>query len=294
MSGIPGTKGPWWAGILGGGIGLGLLVELLVGVPPGGSAEPTIIGKDGVEMVFIPAGSFQMGYEEGEDNERPVHTVYLDAFYIDKYEVTNARFAQFVQATGYQTVLERKGEGYVWDEGWKWVKGVDWRHPEGPQSNLEGRMEHPVVHIAWEDAVAYAQYYGKRLPTEAEWEKAARGPLCSWYDHGDELDHDKANVDTNGTRPVGSYPPQGYGLCDMTGNVWEWCYDWFAPDYYQHSPAANPTGPDSGQWHVCRGGSWASSAEGARATLRNYHEPRAGNFSIVGFRCVLSASAVGS
>lgn len=284
----------------------GWLIVLLVGltndqrwrsagssVTAGEEKPKTIQGRDGAEMVLIPAGEFQMGYDRGEDSEKPPHTIYVDAFYMDKYEVTNELFQKFVEQTGYQTVLEQKGEAYIWEGGWKWVKGANWRHPEGPESNLEGRLKHPVVHITWQDAVAYAQHFGKRLPTEAEWERAARGPKGFLFAYGNKYDATKANVDTQGTKPVGSFPPNDFGVFDLTGNVWEWCQDWFAPDFYQTSPARNPTGPAEGKCHVCRGGSWISSPEDSRVTFRNHYEPTFGNYSIIGFRCVIPASEVG-
>ncbi|HIE51703.1 MAG TPA: formylglycine-generating enzyme family protein [Armatimonadetes bacterium] len=249
----------------------------------------TIRGRDGMVMVLIPAGEFIMGCPDGEPDERPPHKVWVDAFYLDEHEVTNAQFLRFVGETNYKTEAERKGQAYIWDYGWKLVQGANWRHPEGPDSSIEGRMDHPVVHLSWADAQAYARHYGKQLPTEAQWEYAARGGRGWRYAYGNEYDPTKANVNTEGTRPVKSYPPNPFGLYDMTGNVWEWCRDWYAPDYYQHSPQRNPPGPKEGKWHVCRGGSWASNAVSSRTTSRNVDEPQFGNFSVVGFRCCLPA-----
>jgi formylglycine-generating enzyme required for sulfatase activity len=269
-----------------------------------------IVGKDGAEMVLIPAGEFQMGdpFNEGDSDERPVHTVYLDAFYIDKYEVTNERFKRFVAETGYVTDAEKRGWSWVWTgEEVKQVKGADWRHPEGPGSDISNRMDHPVVHVSWNDAMAYARWAGKRLPTEAEWEKAARGGLVGKrYVWGDEMPprqlvgnfadetakrkypgwvivegYDDGYAET---APVGSFAPNGYGLYDMAGNVWEWCADWYDENYYSRSPRRNPRGPDSGSYRVLRGGSWNSNPDILRAATRNYSAPL-NTYFLVGFRC---------
>jgi sulfatase modifying factor 1 len=195
-----------------------------------------IIGKDGVKMALIPAGEFQMGSNDGEDNEKPIHTVYLDAFHIDIYEVTNAQYKKFMDATGY------KAPYY-------------WSYPDYNAPN------NPVVAVRWEDAKAYADWAEKRLPTEAEWEKAARGGLAGkMYPWGNTVTHDNANDDGTGgkdvweyTSPVGSFAPNGYGLYDMAGNVFEWCADFSDNNYYANSPKSNPTGPASGEYRILRG-----------------------------------------
>jgi len=253
-------------------------------------------------MALIPAGSFTMGSDASYalPNEKPAHSVTLDAFYIDTHDVTNADFAKFVAATHYVTVAERPVD---WEEvkkqvppgtpkpppevlqpgslvfvatrgpvdlrdasaWWQWVNGADWRHPEGPGSNIEGRENHPVVQVAWEDANAYAKWAGKRLPTEAEWEYAARGGLVrARYPWGDEFQpggkfmantwtgdfpyRNDADDGFAGTAPVGSFPPNGYGLYDMAGNVWNWCSDVYHSDTFAAragNPALshNPRGP---------------------------------------------------
>jgi formylglycine-generating enzyme required for sulfatase activity len=244
-------------------------------------------------MVRIPGGEFWMGTDHADmEDSRPVHRVYVDAFLMDRTEVTNDQFAMFVADTGYVTVAERQldpkdfpdakpedlvpgsvvftppshavglNNPLVW---WRYVKGASWKHPEGPASSLKGRGNHPVVHVAWEDASAYAKWAGKRLPTEAEFEFAARGGLDRQpYVWGSEFKPGgkfQANTfqgrfpDTNtaedgfvGTSPVGSFPPNGYGLTDMAGNVWEWCADWYRADYYQRIARSgevvrNPQGP---------------------------------------------------
>jgi sulfatase modifying factor 1 len=231
-----------------------------------------IIGKDGAPMVLIPAGEFQMGdsFKEGQDNELPVHTVYLDAFYMDVYEVTNAQYKKFMDTTGY------KAPAY-------------WNDPNYNAPNT------PVVGVTWYDAKAYADWAGKRLPTEAEWEKAARGGLVGKrYPWGDTISHDDANYEGTGGKdtwtyasPVGSFAPNGYGLYDMAGNVWEWCADWYDGNYYVNSPKSNPEGPDSGSYKVLRGGSWFSTDYYLLRTAYRYgYRSPTNYYGDVGFRCV--------
>ncbi len=233
------------------------------------TSSNTIIGKDGAEMVLITAGEFQMGSNDGQDNEKPVHSVYLDAFYMDKYEVTNAQYRKFMDATGY------KAPSY-------------WNDPK------YNDPKQPVVGVSWNDAKAYADWASKRLPTEAEWEKAARGGLAGKkYPLSDNISHDDANYSGTGgkdqwkyTSPVGSFSPNGYGLYDMAGNVWEWCSDWYDSGYYSNSPESNPTGPSSGTSMVIRGGSWYYFDD----ILRVAYRYDLGSFPAsgvgLGFRCV--------
>jgi sulfatase modifying factor 1 len=227
----------------------------------------TIIGKDGAEMVLIPAGEFQMGSNESDD-EKPIHTVYLDAFYIDKYEVTNAQYKKFMDATGQKAPPNWNNSGY-------------------------NATNQPVVGVTWNDAKAYADWAGERLPTEAEWEKSARGGLVGKkYPWGDTLTYDDANYSGTGgkdiwsiTSPVGSFAPNGYGLYDMAGNAWEWCADWYGNNYYGSSPKSNPTGPASGSYRVLRGGSWNDSDDrDLRTASRGYLAPSRPYFKL-GFRC---------
>lgn len=239
-----------------------------------------IIGKDGASMVLIPAEEFQMGdgFGEGSPDERPVHTVHLDSFYMDIYEVTNARYKEFMDATGYKEP--------------RW-----WSDPNYFSFNAS---DHPVMGVTWYDAKAYCEWTGKRLPTEAEWEKAARGRLVgSKYPWGDTITHDDANYYGTGgrdrweysTSPVGSFPPNGYGLYDMAGNVWEWCADWYDRNYYSHSPRQNPKGPDMGTERVFRGGSsYDRDTKDLRVACRNKHDP-AGSLTNAGFRCVRDVSS---
>jgi formylglycine-generating enzyme required for sulfatase activity len=265
-------------------------------------------------MVFVPAGEFVMGSEELGDDERPAHRVYLDDFWIDRYEVTNEQFVRFVAATGYRTEAE-DGWGWVWTgsdgsteltTGWEEVEGADWRHPRGPDSSIEDKMDHPVVLVSWNDADAYCRWAGKHLPSEAQWEKAARGtvnlsPTGSGhgrrYAWGDEFDSAKANTKEGwkmedgelrgDTTPVGSFSPQGdspYGASDMTGNVWEWVADWYDSAYYNQAPSANPTGPTTGTHKVLRGGSWLFDEVYARTAFRYNVRPDY-TYDFTGFRC---------
>jgi sulfatase modifying factor 1 len=303
-------------------------------------------------MVWVPGGQFWMGAYKGDEeiffDAVPRHLVYVDGFWMDRTEVTNAQFDKFVGATGYVTKAERPplladimaqvppgtppppkeklvpgslvftppAQEVSLDEFWNWwqdVPGANWRHPEGPGSDIHDRMDHPVVHVCWEDAVAYCNWAGKRLPTEAEWEFAARGGLDRQrYVWGDNLladDRWQANIwqgsfpnDNSGqdgfltTAPVASFPANGWGLHDMSGNVWEWCADWYRADYYSHSPRRNPPGPDDSldprepliPKRVQRGGSFLCCDEycvryrpGAR-----HHGAVDNGASHTGFRCV--------
>jgi len=276
--------------------------------PPPPTATPTPLPQpietrvweaDGAEMVFVPAGEFLMGSEELGDDERPAHQVDLDGFWIDQYEVSNERFARFVDATGYQTEAEELGWGWVWKgsdssteltAGWEEVEGADWRHPHGPDSSIEDRMDHPVVLVSWNDADAYCRWAGKGLPSEAQWEKAARSTDGRRYAWGDEFDSTRANTKESrqdDTTPVGSFSPQGdspYGASDMTGNVWEWVADWYSSDYYSQSPSANPTGPITGNDRVLRGGSWSFNQFYALTSFRHKVGPNY-TYDFVGFRC---------
>lgn len=227
-------------------------------------------------MVRIPGGSFAMGSERelAEPFEGPVHTVTVKPFWMDRTEVTVEQFARFVAATGHKTDAEKFGWSGVFESAsgrWIRVDGADWRHPAGPGSS--GRPLDPVSHVSWNDAQAYARWLGHRLPTEAEWEFAARGGLAGkTYSWGDDLtpggkqmanwwqgqfpSRDQGADGFRGLAPVASFPANGYGLHDMTGNVWEWVADWFAANYYAHSQAQDPRGPQAGTQRVLRGGSY--------------------------------------
>ena len=245
------------------------------------------------KMVLIPAGEFSMGvyhHEIGDSDAKPVHTVYLDAFYIDKYVVTNAQYAAFLNKHGKNTDLKGK---VLLDTHKKncLIKKVGRTYK--PKAGYEN---HPAIEVSWYGAMEYAKFYGKRLPTEAEWEKAARGGLVGKkYPRGNDITHDDANYSSiggkdkwEGTSPVGSFAPNGYGLYDMAGNVYNWCSDWYSSNYYTNSPNNNPQGPSGGTYRVLRGGSRGSNANDLRCAYRNFNWPQHTYvpLKLVGFRCV--------
>ncbi len=245
--------------------------------------------NDGMVQVYVPAGAFMMGNHIQFTNEDPPHEVTLDAFWIDRTEVTNVQFAKFIKETGYQTDAEILGSGYALSSGiWQKVNKANWQHPQGPESNLDGLEEHPVVQVSWDDAKAYCEWAGRRLPTEAEWEKAARGTDSRTYPWGEtaptgnlvnfadkNTTADWANKSENDgyqfTAPVGSYPSGAslYGAFDMAGNVDEWVNDWYDAFYYQNSPSNNPPGPVNGNLLVLRGGSWHGDDSNLRTGSRS-------------------------
>ena len=308
-------------------------------------------------MRWLPGGQFEMGTSDPNSfaNERPAHMVTVNGFWMDEHPVTNAEFRRFVQATGYVTTAERP---VSWDElktqlppgtskppddqlqpgslvftpppgpvsledvsaWWRWQTGASWQHPEGADSTLEGRDNHPVVQVSWDDAAAYAKWAGKRLPTEAEWEYAARGGLegkrFSWGDdfmpqghqmantfQGDFPYHQTSEDGFPGTSPVKSFPPNGYGLYDVAGNVWQWTADWYRPDTFAEragNPGLcdNPAGPTSSfdptdpyaKRRVIKGGSFlchVAYCESYRPSARRGTPPDTGS-SHVGFRLASS------
>ncbi|MBN1960302.1 MAG: SUMF1/EgtB/PvdO family nonheme iron enzyme [Deltaproteobacteria bacterium] len=281
---------------------------------------------DGMTQVYVPAGAFTMGSSDksikrylaqckackGEwfVDQKPQHQVTLDAFWIDKTEVTNAMFEQFVAATGYRTEGEILGSGIVFNQAakdWRLVQGADWRHPQGPQSNLLGLDNHPVVHVTQSDAIAYCEWAGRRLPTEAEWEKAARCTDRREYPWGNEpVSQDRANfadrnlaiwsgnsaIDDGAvfTAPVGSYTggASPYGVLDLAGNVSERVADRYGETYYAASTDHNPSGPWSREYVVTRGGSWSRAERYLQSTyrVRYYRHNRA---AALGFRCAATA-----
>jgi formylglycine-generating enzyme required for sulfatase activity len=267
------------------------------------AVETRIRPQDEAVMVFVPAGEFLMGSTGfANPNEKPQHTVSLDAFWIDRTEVTVAQFRRFVGQTGYRTRAEEQGRAFAWVESameWQEVEGADWLHPFGPQSSAEDT--HPVVQVAWADAEAYCAWAGGSLPAEAQWEKAARGADGRSYPWGNVFDGTLVNycdascpggdqVFNDGyrfTAPVGSYPDGAspYGALDMSGNVWEWTADYYGAGYYAVSPAQNPTGPESGQYRVLRGGSWNHDRSGMRTAFR-LDSPPGMSVDNFGFRCV--------
>lgn len=309
------------------------------------------------DMTYIPGGSFAMGGDSlwGRSDEFPRHEVKVSSFYMDRHEVTNAQFKAFVEAIGYITTAERKLD---WEElkkqlpqgtprpadsllvaaslvfsppkhsvtldnatiWWKWVTGADWRHPQGPKSNIEGKDNCPVVQVSWDDATAYAKWVEKRLPTEAEWEYAARGgkanSIYPWGNQSIDKGEVKANSwqghfpDENTKKdnyyraaPVMTFSPNGYGLYDMAGNVWEWCNDWYCPDYYticaKQEIVTNPQGPADSYdpdeptvlKRVVRGGSFLCTDQycsGFRVSARMKTSPDT-SLEHTGFRCVMSS-----
>lgn len=319
--------------------------------------EASASGAPPPGMVWIPGGEFTMGSDlpGTRRNEQPVHKVTVDGIWLDEHSVTNAEFRKFVEATGYKTTAERPVD---WDEmkkqlppgtpkpsaemlqpgslvfsppaqpvdlrnmnaWWQWVRGANWRHPEGPSSNIDGRDDHPVVQVSWDDAEAYAKWAKKRLPTEAEWEHAAQGGLngkrFAWGDEfqpggkfmantwtGEFPRHNTKEDGFDRTAPVRSFPPNGYGLYDMGGNVWNWVSDWYRPDAHVQMAAEpschNPAGPTASfspnnpyqKERVTKGGSFlchVDYCESYRPAARRGTPPDTG-MSHIGFRCAKNA-----
>ena len=286
-------------------------------------------GRHLVPQASVPAGTFVMGDSSGDrnaaDGEVPLHPVTLERFSIDATSVTNADFARFVADSGYRTEAETFGFSAVFHLAvqaphedvmgpaagtpwWYGVRGADWAHPGGRGSSVEHIEDHPVVHVSWTDAVAYCEWAGRRLPTEAEWEYAARGGLDrATYPWGDDEVDDggwRANIwqgsfpgDNSGedgwltTAPVRTFEPNGYGLWQAMGNVWEWCADWFDPRYYRAGPADDPRGPERGQARVLRGGSYLchlSYCNRYRNSARSSNTPDS-SMGNAGFRTVAVA-----
>jgi formylglycine-generating enzyme required for sulfatase activity len=275
--------------------------------------ERLIKGQDGAEMVLVPAGAFWMGSQtediqmrvddckksvkpENRDkcdewfrDEGPQRQIFVDAFYIDRYEVTNALFERFVTARSYRTTAETEGWGWVFrpsDGRWEKLKGATWRAPGGPGTSAP--PTHPVVQVSWYDADAYCKWVNERLPTEAEWEKAARGVDGRRYPWGEDWNAARANGDMSAkaTRPVGSYAAgvSPYDIHDMSGNVFEWVADWHDPSFYPRQPERNPSGPASGQQRVLRGGGWHSRPIALRAASRGSGVMDF-RYNYTGFRC---------
>lgn len=238
--------------------------------------------KDRMQLILIPSGKFLMGAKDddldGLDHEKPQQNIYINSFYIDKTEITNQMFSRFIEETDFQTEAEKKGGAWVYNSEtnkWEFIDGASWEHPKGLESNLLGIEQHPVVQVSWNDAQAYCTWVGRRLPSEAEWEKAARGLQGLEYPWGDKRENVAllnfadanlistwANINVDDgyqfTSPVGNYPEGAspYGVLDMAGNVWEWVADWYNQNYYSIIPQENPKGPDTGIQRVIRGGGW--------------------------------------
>jgi formylglycine-generating enzyme required for sulfatase activity len=234
------------------------------------SEKPASAGPQGPSMVPIPAGEFTMGSSEGDSDEQPAHKVYVDAFSIDAYEVTVGQYAAFRQATGANSPS-------------------DWQ-----MMNQSANQKRPVANVDWEDAAAYCKWVGKRLPTEAEWEKAARGTDGRLYPWGNDpptplhANYGKSGANNNGAlAPVGMLEEgkSPYGVYDMAGNVWEWVSDWYDHDYYKNSPPQNPTGPSRGGFKVLRGGAWNTNPKNLRSADRYWDPPTFRSQYFPGFRC---------
>jgi formylglycine-generating enzyme required for sulfatase activity len=309
------------------------------GIPVSPEAEPSRTAG----MVWVPGGAFRMGSNKHYPEERPLRYATVRGFWIDRHEVTNAQFARFVAATGYKSVAERGLSAKDYPdlppealvpgsmvfheppknarvrmnvtEWWRYVPGANWRHPSGPGSSIAGKDNHPVVHIAYADAAAYAEWLGRSLPSEAEWEFAARGGLDEKdYAWGDEMApegqwkanswqgffpfEDDASDGYHGTAPVGCFQPNGYGLFDMIGNVWEWAVDWYRAGHRFDDGAVDPRGPNKttagvgGPVRVIKGGSWLCApifCARYRPAARQPQEVDLGA-SHIGFRTVLRGS----
>jgi len=284
------------------------------------------------KMVELSGGTFLMGsdYSEGFplDGEGPVRPVTLRPFSIDRFPVTNQQFRAFVEATGYRTEAEIFGWSFVFwahipakrfrelvedtaaaTPWWCKVPGAEWNAPEGPGSDISQRQDHPVVHVSWNDAFAFSQWTGQGLPSEAEWEYAARGgleqKLYPWGDklrpdgqhlcniwQGDFPRHDNGDDGYRGTSPVDAFPPNGYGIYSITGNTWEWCADWFDAEFHRNADRNNPTGPTLGTSRVMKGGSFLchkSYCNRYRVAARTSNTPDS-SASNIGFRCAYSSS----
>jgi len=298
----------------------------LLAISPEGLERVTRGSAEG--MIKLEGGAFLMGTNSAEafpaDGEGPVREIVVDPFYIDAAPVTNAQFAEFTRDSGYRTEAEHFGwsfvfQGHIPEERraalvndrvlaapwWCKVPGAMWQHPEGPDSNIETRDEHPVTHVSWNDAREFARWAGKRLPTEAEWEFAARGGLeQNRFPWGDELTpggrhlcniwqgefptRDLAEDGYAGASPVRAFPANQYGIFSVSGNTWEWCADWFHPAYHLVGARANPTGPSIGKTRVMKGGSYlchASYCNRYRVAARTSNTPDSSTTNI-GFRCV--------
>jgi len=260
---------------------------------------------DKMTMVCVPHGTFQMGSEAGLEDEKPIHSVTLSEFWMDQTEVTVTQFQRFIQDQNYRTEAEERGRSYTYaNDGWELVDEANWHHPLGPTSSSEGN--HPVVHVSWDDAQAYCAWAGGRLPTEAEWEYAARGPeeyafpwgnifngaQLNFCDKNCTLDWADQNSDDGYgfTAPVGSFPTgkSWVGALDLAGNVWEWTADWYTNEYTSDSQT-DPEGPADGQFRVLRGGSWFSTEYDVRSTSRNKDRSTM-TYNTLGFRCMMSTS----
>ncbi len=262
-------------------------------------ASKKISGFDGATLVRVPSGWFLMGSKASDKDERPPRKIFVSGFWIDETEATAERFARFVAQTGYKTTAEKRKWSWTWDSslrkgkgGWRKMKGADWRRPEGPKSSWKTMPTQPVSHVSWPDAEAYCGWAGRRLPTEAEWERAARGGNGRLYPWGKGRDAMRANLKGGkdgfpGVAPVGRFPKGAspFGALDMSGNVWEWVADRYHSRAYKKMAERDPHGPSRGKTRVVRGASWGSPIAWATAHNR-YHRPPDYRNNKIGFRCV--------
>jgi sulfatase modifying factor 1 len=308
----------------------GCCAPVRVDTAPTRSGEPTPAsdGPDAPDLIALDGGWFEMGSEDAyayeEDGEGPVRSVRVDPFGIAPRAVSNDEFSEFVDATGYVTSAENYGTSFVFGgllpddfpptrgvadaPWWRQVPGATWRRPEGGRSSIDGRGDHPVVHVSWDDAAAYCRWSGLRLATEAEWEYAARGGLEGMrFPWGNMLRPGgvhRMNVWQGrfpaqntladgylGTAPTGAFPPNAFGIYNMTGNVWEWTADWFSTTWHRDGPRENPAGPPAGDRRALRGGSYLCHASycyryRVSARMANTPDTSTGN---IGFRCARDA-----
>jgi formylglycine-generating enzyme required for sulfatase activity len=281
-------------------------------VPAGDRAVSPV---DGMTLVCVPAGEFLMGLSPADQQslfsmcpgcvgdefqDAPQKRVMLSEFWIDQTEVTLGQFSQFVYATGYRTTAETRGEAYLLDTASNSVQltsGADWMHPQGSPIDMPAFRDYPVMQVSWEDARAYCAWAGRRLPTEAEWEKAARGTDGRWFPWGNDMPKASLlnfNLAFTGPVPVGKYSSGAspYGAQDMAGNLWEWVNDYYEGGYYDRMPLVDPPGPESGSWRVRRGGSWAVLQQSELVLVSpsfRYSNSSTVSSDLIGFRCASSA-----
>lgn len=281
-----------------------IFLSALFVLPAGAAVKTKVSGFDGAVLVHVPGGWFQMGSKKGDPDERPVRRVYVSSIWMDKTEVPARRFAKFMKLTPHRTDAEKRGWGWVWDfalrggkGGWKNVRGATWARPEGPGSDWRKMPGQPVSQVSWNDAEAYCIWAGRRLPTEAEWEHAARGADGRRYPWGDQKILGRANVKGEkdgfpGVAPVGSFPKGAspFGLLDMSGNLWEWIADRYQKNAYRKMAEREPAGPDKGETRVVRGASWGSPLKWASTHNRYSRLPGYWNNKI-GIRCATGEGA---